>query len=228
MSTRGNLMENNKIFRDTKNWYLTIEPCASLESINFVTRHAGEKILDLGCATGGYCNNLNNLGFKCTGVDINSKYVEKARQNGIEAYTMEANDLKFPDDSFDTVLLFEILEHVDKPSEILKESKRVAKKNILITVPNCTQFFELKSSGLTYEHVLEKDHVNFFTKKDLENLISKEFKTFKVIEDDPINLNQLSLITGLPLWLRLQISLFNKLKFIKPSLYYHLYAVVNL
>lgn len=220
-------MENNEIFRDTKDWYLTIEPCASLKSINFVTNHAGRKILDLGCATGGYCCNLNNLGFKCTGVDINPEYIEKTRENDVEAYTMDAYNLEFPDNTFDTVLLFEILEHVDNPHKILKESKRVAKKNILITVPNCTQFFELKSTGLTYEHILERDHVNFFTKKDLENLISKEFSTFRVVEDDPINLNQLSLIAGLPLWLRLPISLFNKLKFIKSSLYYHLYAVID-
>ena len=158
-------MKNNEIFRDTKNWYLTIEPYASPKSINFVARHAGRKILDLGCATGGYCNSLNNLGFKCTGVDINPEYVKKAHENGIEAYTMEADNLEFPDNSFDTVLLFEILEHVDKPHKILKESKKVAKKNILITVPNCTQFFELKSAGLTYEHILERDHINFFTKK---------------------------------------------------------------
>ncbi len=228
MISGSNLMENNEIFRDTKDWYLTIEPCASLESINFVTKHAGEKILDLGCATGGYCSSLNNLGFKCTGVDINQEYVEKARENGIEAYAMEADNLEFLDNSFDTVLLFEILEHVDNPYKILKESKRVAKKNILITVPNCTQFFELKSTGLTYEHILERDHVNFFTKKELENLISKEFSTFNVIENDSINLNQLLLITGLPLWLRLPISLFNKLKFIKSSLYYRLYAVIDI
>ena len=220
-------MKNNEIFRDTKNWYLTIEPCASPKSINFVARHAGRKILDLGCATGGYCSSLNNLGFKCTGVDINPEYIKKARENNIEAYTMEADNLEFPDNSFDTVLLFEILEHVDNPYKILKESKRVAKKNILITVPNCTRFFELKSTGLTYEHILEKDHINFFTKKELENLISKEFKTFQVIEDDPINLNQLTLLTGLPLWLRLPVSLFNKLKFIKSSLYYRLYAVID-
>ena len=220
-------MKNNEIFRDTKNWYLTIGPCASPKSINFVARHAGRKILDLGCATGGYCSSLNNLGFKCTGVDINPEYVEKARENGIEAYTMEADNLEFPDNSFDTVLLFEILEHVDKPHKILKESKQVATKNILITVPNCTQFFELKSAGLTYEHILERDHINFFTKKELENLILKEFNTFQVMEDDPINLNQLALITGLPLWLRLPISLFNKLKFIKSSLYYRLYAVID-
>ena len=34
----------------------------------------------------------------------------------------------FEDKSFDTVILFEILEHVSRPVEILKEAKRVAKK----------------------------------------------------------------------------------------------------
>lgn len=99
---------------------------------------------------------------------------------------MEGDDLKFPNNSFDTVLLFEVIEHVDNPHNVLKEAKRVAKKNILIAVPNCTQFSELKAScNLTYEHMLERDHINFFTKKDLEKLISKESKKFKVKEAEP-------------------------------------------
>jgi len=136
---------------------------------------------------------------------------------------MKGDDLKFQNNSFDTVLLFEVLEHVENPYKILKEAKRVARKNILITVPKCTQFSELKSYGLTYEHVLEKDHINFFTKKDMENLISKEFNKFKVEEEEPTSL----IIAGLPKWLKLLILLFNRLQIIKPRLYYRLYAVIE-
>jgi hypothetical protein len=89
-------------------------------------------------------------------------------------------------------------------------------------VPNCTQFSELKASGFTYEHMLENDHINFFTKNDLENLISRESKNFKVEEDEPILLG-----SGLPIWLKLPILLFNKIKIIKSTLYYRLYAVVE-
>lgn len=216
-----------EIFRDTKDWYLNNEVYASLKLVKFAACNAGEEILDLGCATGDYCSNLESMGFSCTGVDINPEYVQKACEKGIKAYVMSVDNLDFPDNSFDTVLLFEVLEHIKNPEDVLKEAKRVARKNILVTVPNCTQFLELKSSGLTYEHVLEKDHINFFTKKDMENLISKEFNKFKVKEDEPISLYQLLIIAGLPKWLGLLILLFNKAKIIKPKLYYRLYAVIE-
>lgn len=220
-------MEKNEVFRDTKNWYLDKEKYASPKLIDFAVHNAGKKILDLGCATGDYCINLHSFGFECTGVDINPEYVEKTREKGIDAYVMRGNDLKFPDNSFDTVLIFEVLEHVNDPYAVIKEAKRVAKKNILITVPNCTQFLQLNNSGLTYEHMLENDHINFFTKKDLETLISKESKNFKIEEDEPIELNNLLLISGLPVWLRLPILLLKKIKVIKPFLYYRLYALIE-
>ena len=215
-------MDKNSIFRDTKNYYLDIEGYVSPKLIAFAVNNAGKKILDLGCATGEYCSKLKSIGFECTGIDINQEYIEKTLKKGIDAFLMKGDDLKFSNDSFDTVLLFEVLEHVDNPLAVLKEAKRVAKKNILITVPNCTQFSELKAFNLTYEHMLEKDHINFFTKKDLENLILQESKNFKVKEDESIDLVQV--FTNK--WLRLFILLLNKIRIIKP-VSYRLYAVVE-
>ena len=134
-------MERNRIFRDTENYYLQIDESASILLINFTKEEAGETILDVGCATGEYCHELNKLGYKCTGIDINPEYIKSADKRGIESYIMDAKNLDFPNNSFDTVLLFEVLEHVDDPSSILNEAKRVAKKNILITVPNLTNFW---------------------------------------------------------------------------------------
>lgn len=128
-------MKKDEIFRDTKNWYLEKSNYASAALIEFAVQFAGKKILDAGCATGEYCVKLSELGFECTGVDINPAYVAKAKTIGIDAYVMDGRSLKFPDNSFDTILLFEVLEHVNNPEDILKEAKRVTRKNILITVP---------------------------------------------------------------------------------------------
>ena len=147
-------MKKEEIFRDTKSWYQKADNYASPKLIDFATQYAENKILDVGCATGEYCKWLNKLGFESIGVDINLEYVEKAKTNGVTAYCMDAKSLKFPDNSFDTVLLFEVLEHVDNPRDVLVEAKRVARKNILITVPDCTAIFELRNFNLTYEHML--------------------------------------------------------------------------
>lgn len=161
------------------------------------------------------------LGFKCVGIDINPLYIAKQKGKGIETQVMDATSLKYSDNSFDTALLFEILEHANNPDAILKEAKRVSSKNVLITVPNCSDFFKLKKMGLTYGHMLEKDHINFFTKEDLENLLSKYFKKFKVEEKEPINL------LFLPWWLRKPISFLYKVIITEPTTYFRLYAVAE-
>jgi len=216
-------MKKEDIFRDTKNWYSNTSNYASQRLITFAVNNAVNKILDVGCATGEYCQKLNGLGFKCVGVDINLEYIAKAKENGIEAYVMSGESLDFPDNSFDTVLLFEVLEHVDNPNSVLKEAKRVAIKNILVTVPNCTEFSALRRLGLTYEHMLERDHIIFFTKKDLEDLLSKHFKKFRVEEREPIAMGAI----GLPWWLKYPILVLYKLKLIKADIYFRLYAVAE-
>ncbi len=97
-------------------------------------------MLDAGCATGEYIQRLGTLGYHCVGEDVNSEYIDMAKQKGLDAHVMDAKHLEFPDKSFDTIILFDVLEHVDRPEEVLKDARRVARKNVLITVPNCTQF----------------------------------------------------------------------------------------
>lgn len=214
-------IKKEEIFRDSKNWYLDKVGYVSPQLIDFVLRYAGKKILDIGCATGEYCRKLMRLGYDCVGIDINPLYIALQKGKGIKAQVMDAASLKFSNNSFDTALLFEVLEHVNDPEVLLREAKRVASKNILITVPNCSDFFKLQKMGLTYGHMLEQDHVNFFTKKELENLLSKYFKKFKVEEKEPINL------LFLPQRLRKPISFLYKLIIAEPTNYFRLYAVAE-
>jgi len=214
-------MKKEDIFRNTRDFYSNVDNYTSKNLINFAIKNSGKNILDIGCATGEYCQKLNEMGYKCIGIDINQKYIKKARENGIEAYVMSGDSLEFPDNYFDTVLIFEVLEHVKNPDIILKEAKRVAKKNILITVPNCTEVSTLGKFGLTYDHMLEEDHINFFTKKDLEMILKNHFKKFKVTELEPMIL----CVTN-PWWVKYIFLLFKKLNIIK-HIYYRLYATIE-
>jgi len=216
-------MDKNDFFRDTKNIYLKATDYTSNNFIKFVTGNAGKKILDIGCATGEYLLKLNKLGYEFIGIDVNPEYILKAKEKGLNVYNMNAVSLNFEDKQFDTVLLFEILEHVNNPEIILNEARRVAKKNILVTVPNCTQFFSLLNFGLTYDHFLELDHVNFFTKTDFESLLSKSFNNFKIEEKEPLRLGAINL----PGILKYPILAMYKLKLIKSNVYYRLYATIE-
>jgi len=231
-SMNNTFLTREQIYRNTKNWYKKLnKPVTNKDNIDFVKKYAGQNILDVGCATGGYCLELNKQGFKCVGVDVNADYVKIAKENGVEAYLIR-EEFPFKDKTFDTVIMFELIEHVVEPDKILKEAKRVAKKSILISVPNCGGTETLGNYGLTYEHFLEMDHKNFFTKDSLTVLLSKHFDNFKIIEVGPIYpllLNYkgvLGKIIGLPL--RKFVTLFYKLGILRSDFYRGLQAVVIL
>ncbi len=82
--------------------------------------------------------------------------------------------LPFGDEQFDTVLLFEVFEHLEHPSQILDEIRRITKKNIIVSVPDCELHSFLRESGLTFFHWVDRTHVSFFTEESLKNLLSQK------------------------------------------------------
>lgn len=94
-------------------------------------------VLDIGCGAGGKSIYYSSLGAKSvTGVDIVSSYEERALKLA-EKYKVEdkfsflnadASKLPFEDESFDTVIMNDAMEHVQEPEKVLDEIYRVLKK----------------------------------------------------------------------------------------------------
>jgi ubiquinone/menaquinone biosynthesis C-methylase UbiE len=219
------VLKKTDIYRDSKTWYSGLgTSVASQELLRFCRRSAGKRILDLGCATGDYCLELSKLGYDCKGADINKEYVAAARKKGVDASEAAPGErLPFEDNSFDTVLVFEVLEHVQDPEKLLREAKRVSAGNVLITVPDCGDRAELGGCKLVCEHFLELDHVNFFTKADLSALLAANFPKFTVERGEPI----LIWNAGLPPWLRRAVSVLYRLGAFRAELFNRLYAVAE-
>ena len=104
----------------------------------------GQTILDCGCGRGFYLKMLRHLGTaRLFGVDLELPYLRKARRNtarlpSVLVGNASIYDLPFPDATFDAVILSEILEHVDRDVDALREIRRVLKPGglALITVPH--------------------------------------------------------------------------------------------
>ena len=227
-------IKREMIYRDSKTFYGMIQAAPRMISeahVGLCKKYAGKKILDLGCATGDYCLALEALGFECTGADVNKEYVSLAQKKGVKARVVDGK-LPFSDKEFDTVVMFEVLEHVQDKEAVLNEAKRVTKKNILISVPDCAGFEDLKKERLAFEHFLELDHTNFFTKDSLEALLSRHFVSFKVMEAGAIRA-WLYDTKSFPrnivsIFLRKMVSLMAAIGFLKPKYYSTLFAVVSI
>ena len=199
-----------------------------------MSEHAdpGNEILDLGGGKGAYSSELKRRGFKCVNVDINNGYLSKSRAKGVDSCAMDARFLGFKDKSFDIVLLFEVMEHIPHCDTVLEEAYRVARKHILITVPNCNDYGKLKEQRLAFDHFLRTDHVNFFAKEDLETLLSKHFNNFRVKEGEPIVFKaDPTLIVSR--WLRRPICILMRQNLARPAIRfglgvnYRLYGIVD-
>jgi SAM-dependent methyltransferase len=206
------------IYRDSASWYATATGFSSPTVIDYCRRKAGPRILDLGCATGAYCIELAKYGFACTGADTNAAYVDQARKRGVEAVAFR-DRLPFPDQAFDTVILIEVLEHVVDVRKLLEEVKRVARRNVLLTVPCNEDLAALRQQRLTYEHMLELDHVNFFTKTSLARELESVFARVNVVAGDPIFPHRL-----LPGYLRKPLALGYRIGLFKSRIFSRLYA----
>jgi SAM-dependent methyltransferase len=112
-----------------------------VERLEWLKENAEKKILELGCST-GYVSQYVGVH---TGVDLDSRRLWKGRifRRGTRFLDMDARDLRFPNDSFDTVIVSEILEHMPKLAsrEVVEEAVRVGRK-ILITIPKQERFLK--------------------------------------------------------------------------------------
>ena len=153
--------------------------------LRFARKHTGPTVLDLGCGFGAYSSALRDEGLSCFGCDINFDYLRRALSTGLPVATVDSV-LPFRDGSFDTVLIFEVLEHVADVDKVLREAFRVARKNVLITVPNSESIEQMKANDVTYAHMLSSDHVNFFAADSLRTLLRHYTDNVSVERSDPI------------------------------------------
>jgi len=90
----------------------------------------GANILDLGCGTGRFSIPLaSRLHFKVTGADSSKEMLAEAKKkdtNGLVTWDQQhAEDLTYPDNSFEVVFMSHLLHHVDSPLRVLRKCKRI-------------------------------------------------------------------------------------------------------
>lgn len=202
--------------------YLDRDPMSGVSAsiLEFVKARAGHRVVDLGCGTGGYAATLQRAGFEVTALDTNPAHVAAAARLGVQALLVDG-PLPFADRSVDTVMMIEVLEHVpdEAIASLLEEVRRVVRTNLLLTVPDCGDVPELQEAGVTCEHFLAADHVQFFTARSMSALVGRFFPNVEIVRGDPMMPHLL-----LPPAVRRPISALYRMGVLRPSLYARLFV----
>jgi len=138
--------------------------------LEVIVQYAHNKILDAGCASGEYVRHLVSKGYDAHGVDI----LPSEDWGGDSKDRFRRGDLQrlpYEDEEFETVLAFEVLEHIDDVDGVLRELRRVTAKNLIVSVPDAAVQPVLVESGLAYHHWVDRTHINFFTMDSLRKCI---------------------------------------------------------
>lgn len=123
------------------------------------------RVLDLGAGKGWYSLYLAERGCNVTSIDIEPQF---DREDVILIQASLEEPLDFEDETFDYVLAWDIIEHVENETQLLNEINRVLNEEglLLASVPNADDS-RIADSYLTYCHFKDKTHEREYTVKEL-------------------------------------------------------------
>ncbi len=136
----------------------------------------GGRLLDVGCGWGEYPSIMAQLGWEVVGVEISEQAVMYGREKyGLDIRCGALKYQQFPDQSFDVVTLWDVLEHLANPSETLSEVHRVLRPDgwLMMTVPNCRSLQASLFGGAWAQWDLPR-HLSHFNSDTLKAFLNSQ------------------------------------------------------
>jgi len=146
---------------------------ASESQVGLVKQYKnGTYLLDIGCGEGFFLFNASRAGYITKGIELSQDAVEYARREfGLDVEAKPFEELQFPEDHFDVITLWQVLEHMPYPRMILKEVRRILKPGglLVVSTPNI-EGIPAKILRKRWWNI-RRLHINQFTTKTLTNIL---------------------------------------------------------
>jgi SAM-dependent methyltransferase len=137
------------------------------------TKKRKGRILDIGCATGIFLNEMKTHGWDAYGVEPSSYAAGVAvEQLGLNVFNGYLDEVDFEDHFFDVITLWDVFEHLPDPDEALRIIKRILKADgsLVITMPN-TDSWERKIFNQYWAGWDVPRHYHIFSEDAIERLL---------------------------------------------------------
>jgi 2-polyprenyl-3-methyl-5-hydroxy-6-metoxy-1,4-benzoquinol methylase len=152
-------------------------------SVAYLRRKEGGRVLDVGCGNGWLLLNLRQLNWDGEGLDFDELALVRAQAKGLNVHLGTMEGQGYPSDSFDAVTMGHVIEHVHRPLDWFQESLRILRPGGKLTVstPNVS----------SWGHAVFKDswslldpprHLHLFTTAAMAKLARRAgFSKFRVM-----------------------------------------------
>lgn len=132
------------------------------------------RFLDIGCANGFLVKEAQDVGFEAYGVDLSERAVQYAREVLGLPRVLPGNveDVAFPNDFFDAITMFDVLEHVPSPRRTLVEVVRILRLGgVLIAQLPSVDSLGFRLFGPLWCCTAPAAHLTYFSRRTLTKMM---------------------------------------------------------
>ena len=162
-----------------------VRAISRVDSLSMLRNSKNTRVLDIGCASGAFLNSVSReFGWKGVGLDPSKwmcdfgkhSYGLDLRPNYFSADLFNAN-------SFDLVTLWDVIEHISEPNQVLRDIALVLKDDglLIVNVPN-SHSIASRILGRRWPFILAV-HIHYFTPTSIMKILDKH--GFTVVESRP-------------------------------------------
>ena len=151
--------------------------------------------LDVGCSSGALLQVAQRCGFSAHGVEPAEQAAKTAALiPNTHVFTGFLHDAKYPDNHFDIITLFEVIEHLTDPISITQEIARILKPGgILLIGTGNADSWTVQMQGEKWEYfdiAGHGGHISFFTPQSMRTLAKHCHLTVQNISTKRVNLGE--------------------------------------
>jgi len=141
---------------------------------NFIDRNLiGNRVLELGCGDGARTTLFYDVS-STVGIDVFNR-VSPQRRDKFGFFLADATKLPFKAESFDSVVSFDVVEHIWDDEQFVNEAFRVCKNGgyVVLGTPNRLRLSNMLRSLIGKEIVYPTIHVREYTRDQFASLCEK-------------------------------------------------------
>jgi 2-polyprenyl-3-methyl-5-hydroxy-6-metoxy-1,4-benzoquinol methylase len=141
----------------------------------------GGKLLDIGCAVGFFLEVAEENNWECFGVEISEWASNYARERGLNVFTGDLLEIKFPDEYFDVVTLWGVVENLRDLHSSLIEVNRILKKKGLVAISGGNiKSIVARFYGVNWQSLVPEGDLFYFSPDTLRKML--EATGFKIVK----------------------------------------------
>ena len=150
---------------------------------------AGKDVLELACGAGQGLHLLSSKAKSVVGSDVDPSIVCEAQKNnsdiGVSILNFSADNIPYPEDSFDVVVLFEAIYYIPDFLVAAKEISRVLRPGGVLLISS--------ANPLLFDFVKSPYSVRYYSKAELSEVLASEFhhlEFFGFVDVSKVSLRQ--------------------------------------